>query len=380
MKKTKDKPFKIQKYPKLKLSNEIYLKKHEDFVKAIKESKLNKKKIIAVSQDILDKLYDNPKEFFDSLSSVIISRIEKGTIMDLMNTSIFIHYCIAMDRNKNDQQVYKDNLITFFTGLQQFFSMTSIKGDTFLHYFSECKNKDMFFFVFFELDKANLLSDELLLKVNSKEKTCIDYIVDTIKIKFERIIKDEKFQKFCEIILKKYPKVIHSLSGNKQNAVLLYRVYCHIVFDCNNEFSSKKYNFDTIKTQIKNILSSEGQLINSTLYLKEIKFNFLNYLTNKRKLDDAKEVIKMYIELSSEKDKTENKTWIVDHLLHLLITYTKDIFEYVTFIVDTVATLCKENEVKNLKYKRNCLHYLFLNEKIDKDEKKKMFDLLCDKI
>ena len=329
-----------------------------------KNFKKNKKNYLP--NEFVEKLYENPSEFFSTFQEDIEKlKSENNSFIDSQGISIFEHfinlYYFKENENENNQ-IYKDNFELFFSQLIDKYNIG--KNGSFLFILSKRNKNDLFLDLCNKLFEKNLLTKEMLETKNENDERCFDKILYDIKVNYSRIENNqEEFEKYVQF----FNNLLNIVDLDEKEKNEIYKFISKINLDKKNLSLIKE---DELKKQIESIFEINNEKLTiSLIYDSILNFNLITYVFRKNYLDLYNYMIE---KISNFNDKQIIFIPLIEHLFYLL--EKGDNLEYIKNLISILSNLIEENK-KNLinKFsKRNTFHFLYSNKNLNNKEKYEM--------
>ena len=304
--------------------------------KTYKYKKL-KKAMKFIPNSVIELFYNNPKQFFNESDKLL----QNTNYLDDTGNSIFdLYFAMYFDKTNNNK-IYKDNFRNFFTQNKKLVIDFSI--NTFLHKLFANPNKNKFFTIFTKLNEILFLNENLLMKSNYINESCISLMLTYTKEKSQKlihknnIIQFNEIKNFWNIIYAKFNSIIHKLSSDDIQLIK------DILFGDFSDVKNLKFN-EIYDTLLRNIKGKQDEEINNIIFSPNIDFNYLNYLyKHSTKKEEYEKLFQFFL---NYQHKFENI--MLNHLYYIL--------NYANF------SYLKSNKEKKIAEKEYCIKVI--NESI----------------
>ena len=349
-------------------------KSFKDFIKQQKKKNINKNQGL-LPLNFIDKLYDNPKEFFSNFKTEIQNLLSKNNkLIDSNQQSIFEIFLEFYRKGNNE--ILEKNFDLFFTELKDKINILNQVQENFLIIYAKRNDKIFFIKIFIKLFNLGLLNEEIVKQKNINGETCYLLIINELKNNYKKILleKYEIYQNFFEIFKNKFTSLYNEI--NYESKVYINKLL--IRFNLDIEILSKLTSKE-INEKVEPIFNIDFDLIHYVIYIENLSFNLLNYLINRNDYDGAKELLNKFKNLSNSSNyldcfinnlffilKNENKNEKFDD-------YIKDLYELIQLNIEKDD----ENRITQLfvdsKLKQNIYHFLFSNNKLSSKNKRDIY-------
>ena len=309
-------------------------------------------------------LINEPLNFFENKQNYI--EIKKYKIIMNENHYMLYEYFIVQLYYSNDREIYKKNFNLFFKNIQKYLENTNLELRNILNIYSKNKNKKIFFEIFQKLSNLNLITQKMILNKDINGKNCIDEIIDDYYFSKSNKL---QFLDFFKLYKKK----------NYLNKTTYLNIIKEILFECQITYINKNLQnigFTHLYNEILYVLNFKFIDVNTKiekyLFLKDISFNFLNFIyihsQNESNLINLKKILTKLKSFSNIKPDI-----FINHLFFILHNkiIQLDYFEF--YIKEIIKDLISSNnnkfflneifkyKIDKCNYSENIFHCLFKN-------------------
>ena len=215
---------------------------------------------------------------------------------------------------KENFSLYESNFIPFFKAMQPFLPTVT---KTFLHLLAARPNNNLFFTTFAKLTDAKLISKELFIIKDIDGNFFFSDFCNELKKNYRVICQKKEYTPFYTSIVNDYKELFTSIFTHEEQ-VNVMRDVLGINFDFLSKKTFQKENIITIVNAVLPIFKKYPPLINDFLYLDNIKFNLLTFITKNKDYFNAMRLVDAFIKETDEEDKKKYCMWIVDNLFYVI--------------------------------------------------------------
>ena len=352
-------------------------KSFKDFIKQQKKKNLNKNQNL-LPLDFVNKLYDNPNEFFSNFKNDIQNLLSQNNkLINNFQQSIFEIF-LELYRKENNE-ILEINFDLFFTELKDKINILNQSQENFLIIYAKRKDKLFFIKIFIRLFNLGLLNEEIVSQKNINGETCYLLIINEVKSNYKKILLEnyEQYKNFFVIFKNKFTSLYNEL--NYESKTIINKLL--IKFNVDMEILSKLTSKEIIE-KVENIFNIDFDLIHNVFYIENLSFNLLNYLINRNDYDCAKELLIKFKNLSNSENYLD---CFINNLFFILKNEKNEnkndkFDDYIKYLYELIhISIEKDNENKIIqlfidsKLKQNIYHFLFSNNKLSSKNKRDIY-------
>ena len=333
--------------------NEKENKSEKEMIKIIQQKRLEflnylkKSKPKLIPNKIIQMFYENPLIFFNNYKTYL----KNTSYFDECGFSIFNHYFYILFENKEkNKEIYEKNFSEFFTEYKDALLIQDYFLDTPLHKIVKLNNKKNFLKICEKFNEIGILNEKLLKIKNKDNLSCIDYIINNIRINYlSLIIKNEHIS--YKLIINYY----------LNNAEMEYEKIILKSFEDGFDFIYIKFNEIKLENIIYIFNNKKGYFYSIIYYFAKQGINFINFFYE-------------ICEKGNDYDKLFN---LIKNYLIEKNEFEDYIYEHTSYVLRKMNSTNKKGN-NEIKYGINLLQFI-IDEKIKNKNEKDMNIILLNR-